>query len=241
MSQPTVSIQRLHYGYITAPEGSDDTGQPLPVCGYVVETPKGRVLFDTGLSPVDDGLRERYAPRGSTVADVLERAGLATGDIDMIVNCHMHVDHAGGNSAFPDVPIYVQAPELRAAEGPNHTFPQYSFDFPGAKLRVIDGETEVVPGVRIVPTPGHTPGHQSLVVDTPAGPVLLAGQAFNTASAFGFAAFSHRLDRDGLDTIGTHPAWMERIDEIGPVRGLFAHDLTVFEPDDASIGSPQPL
>jgi glyoxylase-like metal-dependent hydrolase (beta-lactamase superfamily II) len=235
------TIRRLHYGYITAPDGGSDAGQPLPVCGYLVEHPTARILYDTGLTPVDDWLRQRYAPRGSTVAQVLATVGLEAGDIDLIVNCHMHVDHAGGNSAFPDVPIYVQDPELEAAQGPDVTFPEYTFDFPGATLRVIDGEIEPVPGVRIVPTPGHTPGHQSLVVETAAGSVLLAGQSFDRASDFGFAAFSHRLARDGLDTIGVFPPWMARIDELAPVRGLFAHDLTVFEPDPAPIGRPRPL
>jgi glyoxylase-like metal-dependent hydrolase (beta-lactamase superfamily II) len=235
------TIRRLHYGYITAPDGGSDAGQPLPVCGYLVEHPKARILYDTGLTPVDDRLRQRYAPRGSTVAQVLATVGLEPGDIDLIANCHMHVDHAGGNSTFPDVPIYVQDPELEAAQGPDFTFPEYTFDFPGATLRVIDGEIEPVPGVRIVPTPGHTPGHQSLVVETAAGSVLLAGQSFDRASDFGFAAFSHRLARDGLDTIGVFPPWMARIDELAPVRGLFAHDLTVFEPDPAPIGRPRPL
>jgi len=234
-------IRRLHYGYIVAPEGRTDVGQPIPVCGYLVEHPKARILFDTGLSPVDEATRARYRPRAATPGVVLAGLGLAPGDIDLVVNCHLHLDHAGGNDQFPDTPIYVQRAELDLAEAGDHTFPEYAYDFPGARLRVIGGEEEPVPGVRIVPTPGHTAGHQALVVETVVGPVLLAGQAFTTASEFGFAAFSHRLAAAGLDTIGESPAWMARVAEFDPIRTYFAHDLLVHERDEASLGVPQPL
>jgi hypothetical protein len=58
-------IRRLHFGYYVVPEGSLDAGQPLPVCGYLVEHAAGRILFDTGFSPVDEATRQRYAPRAS--------------------------------------------------------------------------------------------------------------------------------------------------------------------------------
>ena len=232
------AIRRVHYGYIVAPEGGADAGQPIPVCGYVIKHPKARILFDTGLSPIDAETRERYHPRAMTADDALTVVGLAPGDIDLVVNCHLHVDHAGGNDRFPGTPIYVQAAEMRLAEAGDHTFPEYAYDFPDADLRVIDGEVELVPGVRIVPTPGHTAGHQALVVETTAGPVLFAGQAFTTASEFGFAAFSHRLTAAGLDTIGEVPAWMARIAAIAPARTVFAHDLLVHEQDAADLGRP---
>lgn len=231
-------IRRLHYGYIVAPEGTQDAGQPIPVCGYLIEHPKARILFDTGISPMDDETRQRYLPRGSAVEEVLAGIGLAVGDIDLIANCHLHADHAGGNSSFPKVPVYVQETELEVARTTEHTFPAYTFDFPDVQLEVVRGEAEIVPGVRLIPTPGHTVGHQALVVDTRAGRVLLAGQAFNTASEFSFAAFSHRLDAAALDTIGTFPPWMARVAALKPQRGYFAHDLLTYESDPADLGHP---
>ncbi len=232
-------IRRLHYGYIVSPGGSPDAGQPIPVCGYLIEHPKGRILFDTGIAPFDDETRDRYHPRVTPVDKALVGIGLALSDIDLIVNCHLHADHAGGNSKFPKVPIYVQAAELLIARTTEHTTPAYVFDFPDVALTVIRGEEEMVPGVRIIPTPGHTPGHQALVVDTKAGRVLLAGQAFDNASEFSFAAFSHRLDSSGLDQIGKFPPWMARVAELDPQRGYFAHDLLTYEPDPADIGHPR--
>lgn len=232
-------IRRLHYGYIVSPEGSPDAGQPIPVCGYLIEHPKGRILFDTGISPFDDETRDRYQPRVTPVEEVLAGIGLALSDIDLIANCHLHFDHAGGNSKFPKVPVYVQAAELLIARATEHTYPEYTFDFPDVALQVIRGEDEMVPGVRIIPTPGHTPGHQALVVDTKAGRVLLAGQAFDSASEFSFAAFSHRLEAAGLDHIGKFPPWMARVAELEPQRGYFAHDLLTYEPDPADLGHPR--
>lgn len=232
-------IRRLHYGYIVAPDGSPDAGQPIPVCGYLIEHPKARILFDTGISPFDDETRARYLPRVTPVAEVLAGIGLALSEIDLIANCHLHADHAGGNSKFPRVPVYVQAAELLIARTTEHTYPEYPFDFPGVALQVIRGEEEMVPGVRIIPTPGHTPGHQALVVDTKAGRALLAGQAFDSASEFSFAAFSHRLDAAGLDTIGRFPPWMARVAALNPQRGYFAHDLLIYEPDPADLGHPR--
>ena len=231
-------IRRLHYGYIVAPVGTSDAGQPIPVCGYLIEHPKARILFDTGISPMDDETRERYHPRARSVEEVLAWIGLALSDIDLIANCHLHADHAGGNSNFPKVPVYVQDAELTIATTTEHTYPEYTFDFPEVNLEVIKGEAEMVPGVRIIPTPGHTPGHQAVVVDTKAGRVLLAGQAFNSASEFSFAAFSHRLDAAGMDTIGKFPPWMPRIAALKPQRGYFAHDLLTYEPDPADLGHP---
>jgi N-acyl homoserine lactone hydrolase len=229
-------IRRLHFGYYVVPEGYPEAGQPLPVCGYLVEHPAGRILFDTGFSPIDAAMRQRFRPRARPVEEVLAVAGLATADIDLIANCHLHADHAGGNYRFPDVPIYIQEKELELAHKMDHTFPEFAVDFPGARIEIVLGEAEIVPGVRLIPTPGHTPGHQAMVVDTNIGPVLLAGQVFNTASQFSLAAFAHRLEREGLDTIGVFPEWMSRIDSINPTRGFFAHDLLAFERDETKLG-----
>jgi N-acyl homoserine lactone hydrolase len=229
-------IRRLHFGYYVIPDGFLDAGQPLPVCGYLIEHPAGRILFDTGFSPIDEATRQRFMPRARPVEEALNAVGLTPSDVDMIANCHLHPDHAGGNSRFPGVPVYVQEAELRLGREPDHTFPEFSFDYPGARLEVVSGETEILPGVRLVPTPGHTAGHQAMVVDTDIGPVLLAGQVFNTASEFGHAAFAHRLDRDGLDSVGAFPEWMSWFDTLNPARTFFAHDVLVFERDEADRG-----
>ena len=238
---PEIRVERIHYGFLVAPEGTRDAGQPIPVVGYVVRHPDGLFLFDTGFAPIDDGTRERYHPQAVNVEQALAGMGLRPSDVDVVANCHLHADHGGGNAAFPGTPIYVQRLELEAAAEPEYTNPAGTHDFPGARLEVLDGEAEPLPGIRILPTPGHSPGHQSLAVAVDGGWLLLAGQVFTTASEFGFALFSDRLARSGKPPIGTVPDWMERVVALDPTRVYFAHDLLVHERDTASLGTAEPI
>ena len=232
-------ITRIHYGYIVSPEEYPDAGQPLPVSGFVIRHPEGIVVFDTGLSPFEDDVRERYHPRLRTATEALGSSGVDPADIVAIANCHMHADHAGGNHEFPGVPIHVQRNELEAAGTPDYTYPKYAFDFPDARLVEADGEREILPGLRLVPTPGHTVGHQSLLISTDKGVVMLAGQASNTTWEFSSQAFAERLDATLGDKIGTYPEWISGLRTWDVARAMFAHDLVVWERDHSDIGRPQ--
>src|SRR5574342_112129 len=94
-------VRRIHYGYFICPPGYPEEGQPMPVSGYLVRHPGGTLLFDTGMAPADDEVRERYHPRLRSTEEALAANGVALADIDVIANCHMHIDHAGGNHHFP--------------------------------------------------------------------------------------------------------------------------------------------
>ena len=94
--------------------------------------------------------------------------------VAVVVNTHLHFDHCGGNRLFPGVPIHVQRRELAEARGDNYTVREW-VDFPGAMYIEHDGEAEILPGVRLLPAPGHTAGHQIVVVETDEGPVVLGG------------------------------------------------------------------
>ncbi|TMK93976.1 MAG: MBL fold metallo-hydrolase [Actinobacteria bacterium] len=95
-------------------------------------------------------------------------------DVACVINTHLHFDHCGGNRLFPGLPIYVQRREREAAREPDYTIPEW-VEFEGANYVELDGEAEIVPGVRVIPTPGHSPGHQSVLVDTDDGLVVVAG------------------------------------------------------------------
>ena len=235
------AIQRVVYGYFVSPPGHPDEGGPVLVSGFVVRHPGGTLLFDTGMSPLDEETREHYHPRMRSPLEALASAGAGPGDIGLIINCHLHMDHAGGNYLFPHVRVLVQEAELEAAGQPDYTFPEYAFEYAGARLAVVNGETDLAPGLRLIPTPGHTPGHQSLLVDTDAGRWLLAGQAANTTWEFSAAALSEWLAASGLDPIGTYPEWMAQLREWGVQRAYFAHDLMVWEREAGDLGQPEPV
>jgi N-acyl homoserine lactone hydrolase len=107
----------------------------------------------------------------------LASLGVRPDDIAIVVNSHLHFDHAGNNGAFPKATFIVQGEHLAFAKGkPN--FPGVYWDIPELTYMPIVGRTRVAQGVEVVPTPGHAPGHQSLVVDLPeTGPVVLCGDA----------------------------------------------------------------
>ncbi len=143
-----------------------NAGEVGVVIGYVVRHAGGVLLFDTGFGFGDAELDAYYQVRARPVVDALADAGIDPSSIDAVVNCHLHVDHAGQNGRFPGVPIYVQAAEWTVAHTTDHTILDW-IDAPGTDYHHIAGDHDLAPGVRIVATPGHTPGHQSLAVATP--------------------------------------------------------------------------
>jgi len=152
-------------------------------------------------------------------------------EIKIVANCHLHFDHCGGNPLFAGLPIVTQATELSLAR----TEPFYTLrnlvEFEGARYEELDGEVELFPDVWVIPTPGHTDGHQSLVVRCADGTVVLAGQAHDTATDYTADHLAGRARADGAPPPLPAPsAWLARLQEFDPARVLFAHDMAVWEP-----------
>jgi N-acyl homoserine lactone hydrolase len=144
-------------------------GERMPVYVHVIDHPGGRVLVDTGikaLHPAAADLQPRVKP--------LDEQGFDVDGIDVVVNTHLHFDHCGGNHLFAGKPIYVQRQELEDARGEAYTIREW-VDAPGVEYVVVDGEHELLPGLRLVPAPGHSRGMQMVVVETGARPVVVGG------------------------------------------------------------------
>lgn len=221
-------IRRLDLGYFTAPADHRLPGQKIAVCGYLIDHPGGLVLFDSGLGEGPPEIETFYRPVRHSLARALRNLGIETGEVRFVVNCHLHFDHCGENKLFPDTPILAQAKEYEAARASDYTLPAL-VDFPRATFELLDGEADVLPGVRIVPTPGHVPGHQSLVVEAAEGRVVIAGQAFDSASEYAVAQYAWRLEATGAERQVSYPDWIRRIQEFDPWRVLFAHDFAIWE------------
>jgi N-acyl homoserine lactone hydrolase len=160
----------------------------LPVLSYLVEHPKGSLVFDTGLHTdlrVDPpgrigALAEYFASELAAGTAIDERIDAVDVSPDMVVCSHLHFDHCGGNALLGDVPIVVQRSEWEAAHGGDPTAGYLPADFDtGQDLRLVDGEHDVFGDgtVVCVPTPGHTAGHQSLRVRTADREIVLTGDA----------------------------------------------------------------
>src|ERR671938_119303 len=146
-------------------------GERMPVYVHVIDHPDARVLVDTGLTqlhPAVADMDHRLIPL-STQAD-FDVAG-----IDVVVNTHLHFDHCGGNHLFAGRPTYVQRRELDDARSKDDYTIREWVEAPGVQYVPVDGEFELLPGVRLVPAPGHTPGSQVVVVETGGRPAVIGG------------------------------------------------------------------
>jgi N-acyl homoserine lactone hydrolase len=225
-------VRRLDLGTFVRPAEETGSGQPRiePVHAYAVRTPGGVLLLDTGLGAADEETEAWYRPRRVPLSEALATAGLTAADIAMVVNCHLHFDHIGGNPQLSGRPVFCQSTELETARAGGYTFPEL-VDFEGARYELLDGESEIGAGVHVVPTPGHVDGHQSVVVECDDGSVVLAGQAHDTASQWSADVLAARAAALGHVAPLPEPSpWMQRILAFDPRRVVFAHDAAVWVP-----------
>ncbi len=183
-------IVPLTLGWVDLPRSVSIHGAPEterlrePVPGVLLLADGGWLLLDTGFNTAlitEQALRRRYHgdPRvrpvlpgpGEPLHAALADAGIGLGDIRAVAISHLHYDHAGGLKHFAGrVPVHVQRAELAYGlagdPGPErHGIYRVDFDDPRIDWRQADGDAEIAPGVTAVLTAGHTPGHQSFVVD----------------------------------------------------------------------------
>ncbi len=229
MSDP--AVRRVDFGYFVRPAEETGTGSSRvePCLGYLVHHADGLVLVDTGMGSHPD-VEAHYRPRRRPLPAALAAAGTSLADVTLVVNCHLHFDHCGGNPLMAGRPIVAQRAELRLAREADYTLPEL-VDAPGLRYLELEGEAEILPGVLVVPTPGHTAGHQSLVVRRRDGTVVVAGQSHDTASAYGADVLAWQAGRDRHDAaVPLVAAWIDRLQQLDPRRVVFAHDHAVWEP-----------
>ena len=188
----------------------------VPIGCFLVAHPRGRLLFDTGLHcETLTKMLERYGEErakrfgvhskaGDDVVSQLARLGLTPADVPLVANSHWHFDHCGGNEFFPAATILVQkremdgarSPEVRA-QGRYRPSPK-DYDHP-LRYQAVDGEHDVFGdgSVLLIPSYGHTPGHQSLLVRRGRERLLFTADACYTRE---------NMDRDVLPTV----VWDER-------------------------------
>lgn len=190
---PVQALYALQNGFISFPRGGLFYGEfseartAMPVACYLIRTGDATILFDTGFSPrAIPGLRRTDPLARFSEEDLLvhrlDSIGLETDAVDVVVLSHLHYDHAGGAALFPKSELVAQKDEYAYAHYPASFFESFyyrkNFDLPGYRWRLLDGDTELCPGVTVLRTDGHTPGHQSLFVELPqSGPIILAADS----------------------------------------------------------------
>lgn len=227
-----LAVRRVDFGYFVRPGDETGTGSPRveAMLGYVVQHPDGVLLFDTGMGSRPD-VDAHYRPTRAPLQVALAGAGLRLDEITEVANCHLHFDHCGGNPLLGGRPFFVQANELATARDcADYTLPEL-IDPPRTQWQQLDGVTEVLPGVTLIPTPGHTDGHQSLIVRGDDGVVIVAGQTHDSAHGFEGESLALRARREGAsDLVPAPAAWMDVLLDMDPAYVVFAHDHSVWKP-----------
>jgi glyoxylase-like metal-dependent hydrolase (beta-lactamase superfamily II) len=214
-----LEVRRLHLATLRGVDGLE-----WPVHGFVVTYPGGAVLVDTGAGGPQKWLSD-WRVVNRSVADALDDQGMTPGDIGLVINTHLHFDHCGQNAVFKHAPFYVQQAELDRARRESAQLAGW-FDFMGARFELLDGDTEILPGLSVITTPGHTVGHQSVRVEAADGTSdLLIGDAAYTPRQYRDPDSDDLPDGQARDVA----AWRRSVRRIQslPGRVHFCHNTEV--------------
>ena len=160
-----------------------------PVLTFLIEGGGRKILVDTGMSDTERSVKYHHDGRqdpGEAIHEQIAKLGMEMDDIDIIIFTHLHWDHCYNLDKFPNARLYVSEREYRFALNPipfymkSYENPALGIGCPweGRKFNLIPGEEEIVEGVRAFQTPGHSPGHMAVSVQTEKGIYVIAGDLF---------------------------------------------------------------
>jgi N-acyl homoserine lactone hydrolase len=212
--------------------------EPTPIHGYAIKHPRGVVLVDTGFGNVDGFPWAReYKIQTRAMDAVLAEQDLSLADVTHVLVTHLDHDHAGQNFLFKDATFVVQGAELDYARANARAIGEEpSWDFPQARFEPIAGDAEVLSGLTCLFTPGHTPGHQSILVHDDEARQVIVGDASYTVEFYEDPS-SLGEDHPGfamqVRDPGGHEIWQQSIEKIKnahPTEVHFCHDTRILAP-----------
>ena len=195
---------------------------------YLIETSDGRhILIDSGMPA---GARPPGAPPAENEKNVIEHLaalGLQPRDIDIVICTHFDVDHAGYHDAFTNAEFVVQRKHYALAKRGHARFADSRphWDHPDLRYKLADGDVELLPGITLLETSGHTPGHQSVLVRLPrTGSVLLAIDAVMMQRLFTMERKAWPNDDDEEQLLASTRKLLDLVDRECVSLVIFGHD-----------------
>jgi glyoxylase-like metal-dependent hydrolase (beta-lactamase superfamily II) len=156
----------------------------LPIWAFLVQGDGHNILVDTGLDE-----NELFTPNEfiqetglvpASLGDCLAQHGLAPDDIDIVINTHLHDDHCGNNLLLTKATFYAHKSEVDFCFSPHPIDHRYdSYFIEGLDIIAVEDGAQIVPGIRVIHSPGHSPGGLSVMVETSEGPVVITGFCCN--------------------------------------------------------------
>ncbi len=173
-------IERLDLARVALPADHPAAalGLSVEVHGFLIDHPDGAILVDTGVGYGNDFIDDLYQPSRRRLDGLLEHFGCRPGDVVAVVNSHLHFDHCGQNPSLfgTATTFFVQAAEIAAVEAdPFYTDASWALS-PPEQRRTLSGDEEIADGVTILATPGHTAGHQSVLIEAAGRRVVIGAQ-----------------------------------------------------------------
>jgi N-acyl homoserine lactone hydrolase len=231
-----IEVLRLYHGDIQ----TLFFDEPTPIHGYAIKHPQGVVLVDTGLGSLDRWpWAQDYKVQTRAMDAVLAEHDLSLADVTHVLVTHLASDHAGQNFMFKYATFVVQTTELeyaRAATTPGMGDPRTWWDFPNARFEPLIGDAEVLPGIACLYTPGHTPGHQSVLVHDADARQMIVGDASYTIDFYEEPS-SMSEDHPGFQMQVRNPGgievWRQSIEKLksaNPTEVHFCHDPRILVP-----------
>jgi len=199
----------------------------IAVNAWLIKHPDGDVLVDTGAYQEDmKNYWHEATENVQTVEEGLAAFGEKPEDIKHLIITHLHFDHALNARLFKNAAVYVQKTEWEFQNNPHPMMAGlYNPDFTkGMKVVQIDGEAEIVPGIRVFPVPGHTPGAQAVEIDTAQGKAVISG----------FCCIEDVFQADGM-TPGIHVDALAAFDGVKKVKARADIIIPQHEPKMAAL------
>ncbi|MGH7288216.1 MAG: N-acyl homoserine lactonase family protein [Myxococcota bacterium] len=220
-------ITPLRLAQVELPASHPRAPGPCEIFGFLVRGGGHCVLVDTGVG-VGNGLIDHlYKPSRVDLLAALSGVGVSLEQVSAIVNSHLHFDHCGNNRLFPGVPIFVQAAEFEAAREPHYTVRDW-VEFPGSRYELVRGRRSIFSHIELFPTPGHSPGHQSVVVRSDSGAELIVAQAAYTGHEFESFRRGEGLAPQDAWSAGSYIDSLIGLHRVAAKRAFFSHDPMVW-------------